>query len=93
MNPPPLDYRLQVISQTLHDLYTMDDDHQRPAFVILAEWQERASAYVRASHSVHVQDDFGGCHTFRFQQDGRVFISEHATWQQVATTRPENAAT
>lgn len=86
MPPPPPNRRLQIISQTLADLYTMDDDHQRPGFVILAEWQERNAAHVR------IQDDFGGCHTFRFEAEGRVFMSEHATWQQIATTRPEIAA-
>ena len=86
MTPPPSDHRLQVIFQTLHDLYTMGDDHQQAAFAILAEWQERNAAHIR------VQDDFGGCHTFRFEQEGRVFMSEHATWQQITTTRPEIAA-
>lgn len=86
MTPPP-NRRLQIISQTLHDLYAMDDDHhQRPGFTILAEWQERNAAHVR------IQDDLGGCHTFRFEQEGRVFMSEHATWDQIATTRPEIAA-
>lgn len=85
-------HRVRIISQTLHDLYTMGDDHQRPGFVILAEWQERNAAHVRANHSIRIQDDFGGCHTFRFEAEGRAFVSEHATWQQIATTRPEIAA-
>lgn len=79
-------HRVRIISRALHDLYTMNEDHQRPGFTILAEWQERNAAHVR------IQDDFGGCHTFRFEQGGRVFMSEHATWQQIATTRPEIAA-
>ena len=86
MTPPTPNYRLQVISQALHDLYTMSDDHQRPAFNILAEWQERNAAHVRANHSIRIQDAFGGCHTFRFEEDGRVFVSEHTTWQQIAAS-------
>lgn len=87
MTPPPPNRRLQVISQTIRDLYTMGEDHhQRPGFTILAEWQERNAAHIR------IQDNFGGCHTFRFEQEGRAFVSEHATWQQIATTCPEIAA-
>ena len=79
-------HRARIISRALHDLYTLDDEHQQPGFTILAEWQERNAAHV------HIQDVFGGCRTFRFEQEGRVFMSEHATWQQIATTRPEIAA-
>ena len=79
-------HHVRIISQTLHDLYTMDDEHQRPGFTILAEWRERNAAHIR------IQDDFGGYHTIRFEAEGRVFMLEHATWQQIATTRPEIAA-
>lgn len=80
-------HRVRIISQALRDLYTMGDEHQQPAFAILAEWID-----AKEWRAVRARDSFGSYHTFHFATDGRVFMSEHATWQQIATTRPEIAA-
>jgi len=78
--------RIHAISQDLHDLYTTGDDHHRPAFQILAEWQENNSRHVR------IQDDFGGSYTYRFAQDGRVSRSYKQDWELVADVAPMAAA-
>lgn len=69
--------RIHAISQDLHDLYTMENDHHRPAFQILAEWQENNS------HHIRIQDAFGGAYTYRFCQDGRVSRSYKQDWELV----------
>ncbi len=69
--------RIHAISQDLHDLYTMGDDHLRPDFTVLAEWQENNSCHVR------IQDAFGGSYTYRFSQEGRVSRSYKQDWELV----------
>lgn len=78
--------RIHAISNDLHDLYTMGDDHQRPAFQMLAEWNENNSRHVR------IQDAFGGSFTYRFDQDGRVSRSYKQEWELVADVAPMVAA-
>lgn len=77
--------RIHVISQDLHDLYTMGADHLRPDFTVLAEWQENNS------HHIRVQDAFGGSYTYRFSQDGRVSRSFKHDWELVAKLEPATA--
>lgn len=78
--------RIHAISQDLHDLYTTGDDHHRPAFQILAEWQENNSRYIR------IQDAFSSSYTYRFAQDGRVSRSYKQDWELVADFAPMAAA-
>lgn len=75
-------FRIHIISQDLHDLYTMGDDHFRPAFRILAEWRENNFYCVR------VQDDFGGSFTFRFAENGKITRSSHEDFVTVADITP-----
>ena len=76
---------IHAISQDLHDLYTMEADHLRPDFTVLAEWQENNS------HHIRIQDAFGGSYTYRFCQDGRVSRSFKHDWELVAKLEPATA--
>lgn len=80
-------FRIRIISQDLHDLYTMGDDHFRPAFSILAEWRESSFYCVR------IQDDFGSSFTFRFAENGKITRSAHEDFVTVADVALINAAT
>lgn len=80
----PYDNEGRTIAMVIHPLHFILSNLRQLHYgehcnvEIVARWQERNAAHYR------VHDSFGGCHTYRFEQDGKVSRSEHESFEFVA---------
>ena len=88
----PYDNEGRTIAMVIHPLHFILSNLRQLHYgehcnvEIVARWQERNATHYR------VHDSFGGCHTYRFEQDGTVSRSEHESFEFVARLEPQASA-